>query len=49
MYLKLQSEVNPEHWVRRGAAMLCMTDDWAHSSPKGLNFGAGSPLPNKVI
>lgn len=27
MYLKLQSEVNPEHWVRRGAAMLCMTDD----------------------
>jgi hypothetical protein len=29
MYLKLQSEGNPEHWIRRGAAMLCMTDDWA--------------------
>lgn len=27
MYLLLPSEVNPEHWVRRGAAMLCMTDD----------------------
>jgi dynein heavy chain len=27
MYLLLPSEVNPEHWVRRGSAMLCMTDD----------------------
>jgi len=27
MYLLVASEVNPEHWVRRGTAMLCMTDD----------------------
>jgi len=27
MYLLLPSEVNPEHWVRRGAAMLCLTDE----------------------
>lgn len=27
MMLMLPSEVNPDNWVRRGTAMLCMTDD----------------------
>lgn len=27
MYLDLSTDVNPEHWIRRGSAMLCMTDD----------------------
>lgn len=27
MYLLLPTEVNPEHWIRRGSAMLCMTDN----------------------
>jgi len=29
MYLHLPTEKHPDFWIRRGAALLCMTDDWA--------------------
>jgi dynein heavy chain len=27
MFLGIKSHVDPEHWVRRGVAMLCQLDD----------------------
>lgn len=27
LYLQLNSEVPQDYWIRRGAALLCMTDD----------------------
>ena len=27
MYLGIKSHIDPEHWVRRGVAMLCQLDD----------------------
>ena len=27
LYMNLPCEVQPDYWVRRGAALLCMTDD----------------------
>lgn len=27
MYLDLPTDVDPNHWIRRGVALLCMLDD----------------------
>jgi dynein heavy chain, axonemal len=27
MYLDLPTDTTEDHWIRRGAALLCMTDD----------------------
>jgi hypothetical protein len=29
MYLHIACEKDADYWVRRGAALLCMTDNWA--------------------
>jgi hypothetical protein len=28
MFMGIKTKEDPEHWVRRGVAMLCQLDDW---------------------
>jgi hypothetical protein len=31
MYLNVPTETQPDYWIRRGTALLSMTNDWAVS------------------